>query len=678
MNSCSGKSKFFYFLSAALIILVYSNSFTASWHYDDEHNILSNYRIQINSLSLDSIVQCVSGFENNKASLLNRPVSFLSFGVNWFMGGKNVVGYHIVNVLIHVLNSFLLYHVGVVLIGTLRVFREDQNIVHMISALASILWAVHPIQTQAVTYIVQRMTLLSAFFYLFGIFFYLKAKKMINWEKVFYIICVCLCGILSAASKENGVLMIGTIFMIELVFYYDFYSEKKKFYFKIVSMVLILSSVIFFVDTYNSDFFSFANRNYDVRTRLLTQFRVLFIYLSQIIYPVSGRFSVAHGLVLSTSIFHPISTIVSICGVLALFVFAVVFRIKYKVIVFAVLFYLWNHVIESTIIPLEIIFEHRNYVPSMFVFFPISVAFIKYFYAEKKRYVKFTYAILCTLWIFLIGWSTYIRNMDWKDEESLWMSALPHAYNLARVHQNLSVAQITKGKIDLDTFLRINKNAEQLWDDTVNRAKYVSLTNIATAYKKKRDYPSAISAAIEVSKIDSTRYNYLRIAYLYMLDKKYDQAYGVLLRIRADVNLSDYHKDWYRMLIVYEAILNVKSEEYLLAFQNGKSLLPYIESTYDAYSTMAYALMCEGKYTKARHYLNLLEDIKPNSLKNQLFWAFFYGKQGNLKGLNQTKTNVVYNYSMSEVREFDNSLKYKVLPISDGYTLTNLLGLNPI
>jgi tetratricopeptide (TPR) repeat protein len=174
--------------------------------------------------------------------------------------------------------------------------------------------------------------------------------------------------------------------------------------------------------------------------RLLTQPRVLVFYLTQIFYPVPSRLSIEHDIAISTSLFNPWTTLPCIAIVLLLVALGLSQIKKRPVLAFGILFYFLNHVIESSVLGLELIFEHRNYLPSLFLFFPVSVGIkwvVDYYYAEK-RLMYYMLISFFTLLIIGIGSSTYIRNMAWASEKSLWEDAMIKAPLSARPAHNLA------------------------------------------------------------------------------------------------------------------------------------------------------------------------------------------------------------------------------------------------
>ena len=163
-----------------LVVLAYSNTFHASWHLDDITKHVDNKNVHVSTLSLDNWINSIrppfTDPSNPKPGLsgIYRPVAMLTFAFNWYLGGANVFGYHLVNIGIHCVNSCLLFLVIFSLLRTPKVIDRYQESAYFIAIVATALWALHPINIQAVTYIVQRMACLAAFFYLTGIFLFLN------------------------------------------------------------------------------------------------------------------------------------------------------------------------------------------------------------------------------------------------------------------------------------------------------------------------------------------------------------------------------------------------------------------------------------------------------------------------------------------------------------------------
>ena len=149
--------------------ILYSNSLDVPFYYDDSHNIVTNESIHLEELTWTGLKDAaVSKYPT-------RAVAFVTFALNYYFGGEQVVGYHIVNIIIHIVNACLVFWL---LRLTLRlpaagISARDASLV---AFLAALLWLVNPVQTQTVTYIVQRWNSLAVMFYLGALLFYIHAR----------------------------------------------------------------------------------------------------------------------------------------------------------------------------------------------------------------------------------------------------------------------------------------------------------------------------------------------------------------------------------------------------------------------------------------------------------------------------------------------------------------------
>ena len=136
--------------------------------------------------------------------------------------------------------------------------------------------------------------------------------------------------------------------------------------------------------------------------RLLTQGRVLFLYVSLLLYPIPSRLMFLHDIDTSRSLFDPWTTLAAIIGIVLCLLFAALKAKKYPLLSFAILFFILNHLVEGTLIPLELIYEHRNYIPSMFFFVPIAFGMVRCldYFAYSRGFQGFMAAGLTLLLAF--------------------------------------------------------------------------------------------------------------------------------------------------------------------------------------------------------------------------------------------------------------------------------------
>ena len=427
-----------------LILVAYSNTFHASWHLDDYANILRDSHLHLTNLTPGSIWNSLFQPTGN-AQRLFRPIARLTFALNWYGGGDSVFGYHFVNLILHWITACFLFFTC----KSLLRFVPDVNAkthAYGIALLATLLWCLNPIQTQAVTYIVQRMALMAGLFSIAAMFFYVKGRQSGGSRAALCYTAVVLCFLLAIGSKENAVILPLSLLLVELCFFQDmnFLRKHRLMGFAAGGVCVVLSICFIVYLLKDGPFFGilkgYSGRPFTLGQRLLTEPRIIISYLGQIFYPAPWRLSIEHEVVVSTSLWHPWTTLPAILllGLLALSGLA---QMKTRpFFAFAILFFLLNHSIESTIIPLELVFEHRNYLPSMFLFVPIVIAAITImkFCITRIRISRSFFLALAGSVLILAITGTYMRNMAWESEKTLWEDALSKYPNSGRAYHNLA------------------------------------------------------------------------------------------------------------------------------------------------------------------------------------------------------------------------------------------------
>jgi tetratricopeptide (TPR) repeat protein len=521
-----------------LIIPIYSNTLNSAWQFDDKPNIINNDFLHLQNLKPESLIQTF--YTNPKApsnlgKKLYRPVSFLSFALNWYFGREKPTGYHIVNILIHLLTAVFLYLAIYNLLGSPNLKQKFDCSRYFIAFFATALWAVNPIQTQAVTYIVQRMASLSAMFCILSMLLYIKFRLSGSpLNRILLLLACVLTFLLALGAKENAAMLPGSLVLIEITCFQDYDRRHKKpkyFWGSIAGGVLILSvgAWIFLPDLFFSFLDGFKSRPFTLSERLLTEPRIVIFYLSQIFYPIPTRLSVVHDVVISTSLFQPWTTLPALLLTLLLSGIGISQIRKRPLIALSILFFFLNHIIESTFIPLELVFEHRNYLPSFFLFLPIAIGFKRlydYFLADNKT-LSVAIAGFTGLLIICLGAGTYIRNLAWATEFSLWRDAMNKAPHSARPLTNLAwlMAYGPNARASLyDEALRLYEKALYLQKPRES-AEPAIMNNMAGIYFKKGQHRKAIDLLTRALAIapDYTKGRY-RLANILIATGRWDAA----------------------------------------------------------------------------------------------------------------------------------------------------------
>ncbi len=434
------------------LLIIYSNSFYGDWHFDDFLNIVDNPYIQIKSFSWENIKNCLYGLAQER---LSRPLSFLSFAVNYYFDGTNVFGYHVINFAIHYLAALFLF---LFIYNTLKLplLRDKYNYTaYPIALLATFFWAINPVLVTSVTYIVQRMTALAGLFYIMSMYFYLKGRTAQKFNHcVFFFILCALAGLASVFSKENAAMLPVGILLYDLLLIQGVSKDSIKKYVKIFffPVTIIIITGFIYVD-FSTIFDDYKMRDFTMVQRLLTEPRVIIFYLSLLFFPINSRLTLLYDIDVSRFLFQPWTTLPAILLILTVIGFAFYLAKKRPLLSFCIIFYFLNHLIEGSFFNLELIFEHRNYIPAMLLFVPPAqlCIFALDFFSDKKS-IQFACAVGIIIIIAGMGNMTYLRNAIVADDFRLWLDNSEKYPQLSRPHSNLGNAYIIKNQRDKALF----------------------------------------------------------------------------------------------------------------------------------------------------------------------------------------------------------------------------------
>jgi Flp pilus assembly protein TadD len=530
---------------------------------------------------------------------LFRPVVMASFAVNWYLGGDNVVGYHIANIVIHFLTALLLFHTMVALLKTPNEENAQTERLSCFAALlAASLWAVHPIQTQAVTYIVQRMASMAGLFCIAGLYCYVKARQSADQKRMVLYGAGCLLWyLLAIGSKLNAMVLPLAYVLVEITFFQDMSTRERRL--KLAGVLIVAGLLVLFLGLTLLAFLKgnpigYIQNGYDSRPftlweRLMTEARVLVFYLSQIIYPIPQRLSFMHDIGISHSLISPWTTLVSVAVVCALIGFSILRLPRYRLLSFAILFFFINHTIESSIIPLELVFEHRNYIPSMFLFLPLAYGLTRFIHSNKTQrpgLIRMVAAGTAGLVMFL-GLATYSRNHVWGTEERFWLDTLGKSPQSARPYMQLADFYSREGQNDLA--MRLYNKSLSLYDPVPKRARALALTNMGLILNNQGDYNGA--------------------ATLYRQSLEVNPAHEIA-----------------RYNLVFTLIASGQLDD---ALQQAE-ILARMNPTHPYYlNAVGYILIQLDRMMEAESYLVASMSIKPDSPETLINLGFFMSRTGN-------------------------------------------------
>jgi Tfp pilus assembly protein PilF len=427
-------------LLAVIVVLIYTPSLTTPYIFDDISNIRDNPHIRIASLSLKNLAW--AGFHS---PIANRPVANISFALNYYINGYNPVGFHVVNVLIHIATGFILYFLAKTTLST-PALKTGYGRFGWIPFFTVFLWIVHPLQTQSVTYLVQRMNSLAAMFYILSMLLYVRFRLSVTTRSKWLLFAGCVVsGLLAFGTKEISATLPGFIVLYEWYFFQGSnrqWGQRHLLQLLAAGLVVILVSLAYFKYAPLARILSsYDTRDFTMIERVLTQFRVVIFYISLLIWPRPSRLNLDHDFALSYSLTDPITTLLALLVILALIVLAVLTARRDPLLSFGILWFFGNLVIESSVIGLELVFEHRNYLPSMLAIMALVALVFRYI-----KPVWLAVIPLCIAGTVFTVW-TFERNSVWADEITLYQDCAVKSPAKARAQNNLGAALIPHGRL---------------------------------------------------------------------------------------------------------------------------------------------------------------------------------------------------------------------------------------
>ena len=428
-------SRYFPLIIIAVGFLAYCNTFQVPFVFDDDFNIVTNPAIRNFTLFPDIFVRNLGA--------PHRPVGYFTLALNYRLHGLDVTGYHIFNLGVHLINALLVY---VLVRLTFRTpwfgdRPEDQRpgSETVIALFAALIFVAHPVQTQAVTYIIQRLASLATFFYLLSLVSYVKARLVqIRQPKgavvglVAWYLLALSAAFLAMKTKEIAFTLPVMALCYELIFFRGPVVRRLAGLLPIMLTMMVIpltlmrggNSPLALIDEVGE-----VTRVLTPVSRmdyLLTQFRVIVTYFRLLVFPVDQRldydYPVFHSL-FSVEVFVSFLLLAALAGCAAVLLVRATSgkaanQGRSRFISFCILWMFIAFSIESSIIPIaDVIFEHRIYLPS--IGFCMVAAFLATTYLPSRVGVPL---LVCA--VVLLGGATFKRNLVWGDEVRLWLDNL--------------------------------------------------------------------------------------------------------------------------------------------------------------------------------------------------------------------------------------------------------------
>lgn len=352
----------------AAVLWAYWPGLTGPFLFDDYSN-LSLLKMIGGDLHADSLRDY---FMASNSGPTGRPISMASFLLNDFSWPSVAEPFKYTNLLLHLINGLLVCWVTYLLLLRSGGVQRQETAFYVSIFLAAF-WLLNPYQMSSVMYVIQRMALMSVFFVLSGLVFYIKGRCALEQGRVVPAYALILFGyfwgaVVGIFAKENAVIFVLLVPLIE-VFFFSNQEKKRDWFLKLIILFPLACFFLMLLLQWPGHKIEYELiRDFTIQERLLSQGRAVGYYLLRYLVPGVGYVGVlADGFDKSTALFSPPSTAIFLLLHVSLLVVAVLLRRALPLFSFGVLFFYVAHLLESTYLPLELLFEHRNYLPSIFL-----------------------------------------------------------------------------------------------------------------------------------------------------------------------------------------------------------------------------------------------------------------------------------------------------------------------
>jgi tetratricopeptide (TPR) repeat protein len=439
------KPFFIFLLCMLLTALVYLPGLSGDYMFDDMSNLLGNPALNIDSLDSEQIARAALSMKSGE---LRRPVSMASFALNRYFFGVSPFSHKLINLIIHLLTGAGLFLLARQIVSAWRRGRAhepSQNVIQWLPVIVAGIWLVHPLNLTSVLYIVQRMTSLSSLFMVIGLCLYMTGRlNRLDGRHglAFMLGGFFLFGALAVFSKETGILLPLYILVLELTLF-RFRASNGRLdrqvtaFISLCVLLPLLAGTLYLAGNLDR-FANFTGREFSMTERLLTESRALVFYLKMALLPSVQALGLYHDdFVISKGLYDPPSTLYSLLALGALLLTAILLMRKLPLVSLGILWFFAGHALESTLLPLELVHEHRNYLPVFGIILALSSLIAS---LPVKRLSPVIHVGAPLLLLLLFGSTTWLRSTQWSDN-------INHSVYEARHHPNSARAVFVAGRI---------------------------------------------------------------------------------------------------------------------------------------------------------------------------------------------------------------------------------------
>lgn len=421
-----------YLLIPVLGFLAYSNTFTVPFQYDD-----------VSELEWDSSIRQFPDVAPVWESRKTRFLTYVSFALNYRLHGLDVSGFHLFNILIHLTAALLLAFFVRRLFETPAMKADRGTFPDAAAVAAGLIFAVHPVQTEAVTYIVQRAASLAGLFSFLTLWLYQQAR--FSGRRPAYA-AAWFSALAAMFTKETAFTLPVAIVLYDLIFWPGEEDGRKRKIVRWLPFLMLLGVIPVLIFFYSPIRFAgdlFGSRQTDLISRkdyLLTQFNVIAKYVQLILFPAGQNIDYDFPIVKKIS---DRGTLVSAAAILAVFVTAFRMIRREPLIAFSIFWFFLALAVESSFIPIQdVIAERRLYIPLAGACLFMAVVLFRALGHQKRGWL-----VLILIAVLLSG-ATYRRNEIWKSGAALWQDAVNKSPRKARPYHNLAHHLSRKGQFE--------------------------------------------------------------------------------------------------------------------------------------------------------------------------------------------------------------------------------------
>lgn len=620
-------------------IAVYSNALHAPFVFDDMHTIVDNPLIR----NLHYFIEPAMGtWSTEYYNLITRYLGFLTFAVNYRIGGLDVTGYHMANLMVHIASSLLVYALTVLSFRTPALIRSglsgQANVVALFPAL---LFAVHPVQTQAVTYIAQRFASLATLFYLLSMVMYVRSRIYIcGTDKrgregfLLYSLSV-VSAVFAMTTKEIAFTLPFMVCIYEFIFLEGDVRRRALLLAPFLLTLAVIPVLHMLAASAPEGEGSVAGvlsgsgiSNISRSAFHFTEIAVVSTYIRLIFLPVNQNLyydypifsSLMDPVVLSSSAF-----LLSIIGLAIYLLYSSRKSLdpdnhpERRLIAFGILWFFITLLVESSIIPRLPIFEHRVYLPSAGAFLAVTISVFSL--SNKALCVKKSFAdravfSFFSLVIALLAVMGYTRNGMWQDGVTLWNDVISKNHSKAVPHTELGKACEAKGLYDAAE--REYRTAMRLQPEVYTA--YYYLGSLSMAQKKYDEAAQHFRTTLSI--VPRFIEGRCLLARAYEEMGRNDQALQeYLTALRMDPNNFAAQSD-----LIGFYLRQGKLDEAIKAYAAGNTKRTYDHPSFHNSFSLAY--FQAGRYDEAVRELDAAFRIDPYDVQTHYNFSRIYVQQG--------------------------------------------------